>query len=287
MQRKLESLRKLLEVIDRLRGPGGCPWDRSRKLGDMGAYLLEEVAETIDAIEDSSGAPSPRVCEELGDVLMNIVLAARIAEDGGGFDIAHVAEKIAEKLVRRHPHVFGDTRVEGVRDVLANWEALKREEAANGSRAGSSILDSVPRSLPLLERAVKIGRVAAQGGFDWPTAEDALEKVVEELGEVRAAMERVRREQGLAAPGDARKLLVSELGDLLFAVANLCRKLDVSPEAALRQTLGKFRDRFQAIERRFPDLNAATLEEMEAVWQASKKSEAGPSGSGAPSGETP
>lgn len=286
MQRKLEALRRLLDVIDRLRGPGGCPWDKSRELRDMGAYLLEEVGETIDAIEDSRGSPTQKVCEELGDVLMNVVLAARIAEDLGGFDMAQVAEGIAEKLVYRHPHVFGTARVEGVPDVLANWEALKQKEksrhapgnagasnkdAGEGRAPGTSLLDSVPRNLPLLERAVAIGRAAAQGGFDWPTAEEAFEKVTEEVEEVRAAMERARGGGGTLSPEDAREVLSSELGDLLFAVANLCRKLDVSPEAALRHTLRKFRERFEAIERKFPDLNAATLEEMEAVWQASKK----------------
>ncbi|MGQ9591574.1 MAG: nucleoside triphosphate pyrophosphohydrolase [Planctomycetota bacterium] len=288
MDRKLEALRKILEIIDRLRGPGGCPWDRSRKLEDMGRYLTEEVAEAVDAIEDGGGAPTARVCEELGDVLMNLLLAARIAEDEGGFDAADVANRIAEKLVRRHPHVFGAAHADGVEDVVSNWETIKNEEASeDGSPPRKSRLDSVPRNLPLLERAREIGRAAALDGFDWPDPEGALEKVAEEFGEVRAALERARASPGGISGEAGRELLQSELGDLLFAVTNLCRKLDISPEASLRRTLKKFRDRFEAVERTFPDLRAATLEDMEAVWQAAKK--AGDSGSLGPAaeGETP
>lgn len=287
MERKLAALRKTIEVIDRLRGPGGCPWDRSRKLEDMGRYLMEEVAEAIDAIEDAGGAPTARVCEELGDVLMNLLLAARIAEDAGAFDAADVANGIAEKLVRRHPHVFGAGRVEGVDDVVSTWDAIKKEEASEeGSPPPKSRLDSVPRNLPLLERAREIGRAAALDGFDWPDPSGALEKVAEELGEVRAALDRARAAPGGVSGEAARDLLQSELGDLLFAVTNLCRKLDISPEAALRRTLRKFRERFEAIERAFPDLRAVTLEEMEAVWQAAKKAGGSRSLGPAPDGET-
>jgi MazG family protein len=282
MQRKLAALGKLLDVIDRLRGPGGCPWDRAQTLENMKRYLLEETCETIDAIEEAEGRPEGSVCEELGDVLMNVVLASRIAEDAGGFDVADVASGIAEKLVRRHPHVFGDRKVDSVDEVLTNWNAIKDQERT----VAASRLDGVPRSLPALERAHQLGRRAAKAGFDWPDAAGAFEKIVEETEEVRVLLrEAAEHPEGEASPIDARPpeaggpqdrqsearfQIEAELGDLLFAVTNLCRKLGVAPEKALRRTLRKFCDRFRAIERRFPTMEGIPLEEMEAVWQEAK-----------------
>jgi MazG family protein len=233
----------------------------------MGRYLLEEVSEAVDAIHDADGRPEATVREELGDVLMNVVLAARIAEDEGGFDLGDVAKEITEKLIRRHPHVFGDRAVNGVEDVLKNWNEIKEEEKRGDpeeSEAGSR-LDGVPRSLPVLERAHQLSREAAKAGFDWPDARGAYEKVLEEAEEVRALLESA--DSGTDSPSER---LESELGDLLFAAANLSRKLDVAPEVALRKTLKKFCQRFRAIERTYPDLESRTLEEMEAVWQDAK-----------------
>jgi len=250
----------------------------------MKRYLLEETCEAVDAIEEARGKPADNVCEELGDVLMNVVLASRIAEDEGGFDVADVASGISEKLVRRHPHVFGDRRVDGVDEVLTNWNAIKEQE--KDAAIAASRLDGVPRSLPALERADQIGRRAAKAGFDWPDAAGAFEKVLEEAEEVRALLRELSETPGVppspAGPPspqagrsperleEVRPRLEGELGDLLFAVTNLCRKLDVAPDRALRRTLRKFCDRFRAIEKRFPTMENVPLEEMEAVWQEAK-----------------
>lgn len=273
MQKKLDSLRRLVETIDALRGPGGCPWDRAQTLKTMSRYLLEEVSEAVDAIHEAEGRPEATVREELGDVLMNVVLAARIAEDERAFDLGDVAQEITEKLIRRHPHVFGNRTVNGVDDVLKNWNEIKEEEKRKDPETGSagsrepagSRLDGVPRSLPVLERAHQLSREAAKAGFDWPDARGAYEKVLEEAEEVRVLLESAD-----SAADGASERLEAELGDLLFAATNLCRKLNVTPEAALRKTLKKFCDRFRAIERTYPDLETRTLEEMEAVWQHAK-----------------
>ena len=232
--------------------------------------MLEEVAEATDAIEDSAGRPTRQVSEELGDVLMNVFLSAKIAEDEGGFDISEVARGISEKLIRRHPHVFGDRSVKGVDEVLHNWRAIKEQEKnrEHGARPPSR-LDCVPRSLPCLERAHEIGRQAAKVGFDWPDPRGALEKVLEEAAEVQTALER-----GNGESEGKRSHLQDELGDLLFAVVNLCRKLEVPPAEALRRTLKKFCERFRAIEERFSDLENVSLEEMESVWQKAKSAPA-------------
>jgi MazG family protein len=271
MEKKVTALKKLAEVIDRLRGPQGCPWDRAQKLQDMSHYLLSETCEALDAIEDSAGKPSPEICEEIGDVLMIVFLCARIAEDEGSFDLGDVADRIAEKLVRRHPHVFGDRTVRDVDEVLSNWNEIKAAEKKDRpakSEKCPSIMDRVPRNLPSLERSYEVGRVAAGVGFDWPSARGALEKIVEETKEVEALL-------AGKSPAGGSPELEGELGDLLFAVANLCRKLEIRPEKALKNTLAKFCRRFRVVEERFPDLAKATLEDMEAAWQDAKCSEGG------------
>ena len=265
MDAKTEAFRRLEEIVEILRGPGGCPWDREQTLSDMSRYLLEEACEAVDAIHDSGGRPSPAVEEELGDVLLNVLLSARIAEEEGGFGIAHVADRIREKLVRRHPHVFGDAAgdkpaVRSSSDVLTRWDAIKEGEKEAAGARPKSRLDGVPRSLPPLERGYELGRKAARAGFDWPSAEGALDKVEEEIGEVKAAM---RSDEG-------KERIEEELGDLLFAVVNLCRKVEVRPSDALRGTLSRFCERFAAIEERFPEVEKATLDEMEAVWNEAK-----------------
>lgn len=281
MQKRTAALEKLVGIIDRLRAPDGCPWDRAQTLRDMARYLLEEVAEAVDAIDHADGKATPQVCEELGDVLMNVLLSSRIAQDEGAFDAGDVAEGIAEKLVRRHPHVFesavfGKTSVESVDEVLTNWNAIKDAErkGKTDSSESTSRLDKVPRSLPVLERADSLARQAAKVGFDWPDARGAFEKVLEESEEVGDLLK--RRDAGRQVD---RLDLEDELGDLLFAVVNLCRKLEVPAARALRRTLRKFCERFRAVEASFPEIDKATLEEMEAVWQQAKHS--------GDSGETP
>ena len=273
MEAKTEAFRRLEEIVEILRGPGGCPWDREQTLSDMSRYILEEACEAVDAIQESGGRPTAAVEEELGDVLLNVLLASRIAEEEGSFGIARVADRIREKLIRRHPHVFGDAagdkpEVRGASEVLTRWNTIKEGEKKAAGERHESRLDGVPRSLPPLERAYELGRKAARAGFDWPTADGALDKIEEELAEVKAAMAHGGKER-----------IAEELGDLLFAVVNLCRKLEVRPSDALRGTLTKFRARFAAIEQRFPEVEKATLEEMEAVWNEAKPGSAADPGS--------
>jgi tetrapyrrole methylase family protein/MazG family protein len=304
MNEKLAALKRLLEIVDILRGPEGCPWDKAQKMENMGRYLLEEASEVVDALEDAipalepppariagsnppPGKPLERVSEELGDLLMNILLLAKISEDGGGFDVADVANGIARKLVRRHPHVFGTTRVKGVDEVLANWNAIKEEEkkAASGPLAPrASRLDGVPRALPPLQRAFELGRKAAKAGFDWQDPQGALDKVREELAEVEALLE---APPASSTRGVDRAKVEEELGDLLFALVSLCRKLDVAPDSALRRALGKFCERFQALEERIPNLEGASLEDMEAAWQEAKSPESKSSAGAKPSPSPP
>jgi MazG family protein len=262
MDPRLTALERLVTIVDTLRGPGGCPWDRAQKLGNMARYIEEEASEVVDAIEDSAGAPATSVCEELGDLLMNVVLAARIAADEGGFTLGEVAERIADKLVRRHPHVFGSGSAATVDDVLANWNAIKAAERSSLAASPPSRLDGVPRSLPALERAYELGKKAAKAGFDWPDAAGALEKVREEAREVEEALH--------AGP----QRLEAELGDLLLAVVNLCRKCDIRPSPALRRTIERFRQRFHHIERQHPNMENVPLPELESAWQAAKSAAA-------------
>jgi tetrapyrrole methylase family protein/MazG family protein len=254
MAEKAAAFRALEEIIERLRGPQGCPWDRAQTLLTMAPNLLEEACEVVDAITEAQGGPAPGVCEELGDLLMNILLSARISEEGGGFGFRKVAEAIAAKLVRRHPHVFGPERVASVEEVLLRWNAIKGEEKGELKQ---SRLGTLPRSLPALASAAKLGERAARVGFDWPDAAGALLKVEEEVREVA---------QALPSGGEP---LEHELGDLLFATASLARKSGVDPEAALRSALERFRKRFHYIEKH-TDVSRASLEEMEELWNAAK-----------------
>lgn len=283
MQRKVAALTRLLEIIDALRGPGGCPWDRAQTLPDMGRYLLEEVAEAMDAIEASGGAPSSQVREELGDVLMNILLSARIAEDEGAFDIGHVATDIAEKLVRRHPHVFERKELNGqplgAEQVLHRWEDIKRQEREQAGHPESA-LNGVPKTLPALLRAYQVQARASRVGFDWPHTPtgraQVFEKILEEVGELRAASD-AQTSEPPAQSGQAR--LQEEFGDVLFSLVNAARFLKVNPEDALRRAVDRFSERFQFIEqearRMDRPIDSLTLEEMDGLWNRAKDREAG------------
>lgn len=214
----------LARVMQRLRGPEGCPWDRGQTQGSLGRHLLEEAHETLEAIE--SGDPD-RLRDELGDVLLQVVFHSEMARQEGTFDLDDVAEGIVAKLIRRHPHVFGDTEVDSAAQVLVNWEQIKEEE-----KGEHPVDDDIPSTLPALARASKVQRRAAGSGFDWRTAQGAFAKVREELAELEAA-----------SPDRAEE----ELGDVLFAVAALGRKLDVDPETALRKAIRRFSDRFETM----------------------------------------
>jgi len=267
--RASRSLQRLLDIMARLREPGGCPWDREQTLETLRPYVLEETYEVLEAI-DSGDARAHR--EELGDLLLQIVFQARIAEEERRFDFADVADAISDKLVSRHPHVFRPTGQDGasgappeVKDadaVLRQWAELKRREnEAKGG--GKSVLEGVPREMPALARAERLTEKASRVGFDWPDARGAREKLAEELGELDEAI----------AGGD-RMRIEDELGDLLFAGANLGRKLGVPPEEALRRTLGRFIERFQHVEGELASRGMrpgeATLEEMDRLWEEAK-----------------
>jgi MazG family protein len=274
MTRVAAPLERLLEIMVRLRDPAeGCPWDRSQTFATIAPYTVEEAYEVADAIARDDLVA---LRDELGDLLFQVVYHARMAEEVGAFDFASVAEAIAEKLERRHPHVFGTEAVAGTADQGRRWEEIKAEEklAQAGAKAPAGVLDDLPLALPALTRAGKIGRRVARVGFDWPDAEGAFAKVHEELAELEA-------EAG-ATDGTAAARRAEELGDLLFAVCNVARKLDLDAEAALRQANAKFERRFRAVEaelvRRGRGPADSDLAEMDAVWEAVKAGESGPSG---------
>ena len=249
----------LVETVARLRGPGGCPWDREQTHDSLRKFAIEETYEVVEAIE--GGDPS-KLEDELGDLLLQVLLHAEIARESSDFDIADVCARIREKLWRRHPHVFADTRVSGVDDVLHNWEQIKRAEPGHEER--KSVLDGVPKALPALMRAAKLSKKAARTGFDWPDVSAIVEKLREETGELEEAL----------ANGDQAGV-ASEIGDVLFTVVNIARYQGIDPEEALREMLVRFTTRFGRIEQEAAAQGRAisdmTLEEMDAVWDQAKK----------------
>lgn len=250
----------------RLRHPEtGCPWDIEQDFQSIAPYTIEEAYEVADAIARQD---TEAVKDELGDLLLQVVFQARIAEEGDLFDFADVANAISAKMIRRHPHVFGDAVVKTSDEQTETWESIKAAERAakqNGSAAPAlSVLDDVPVALPALKRAEKLQKRAARVGFDWPSPEPVFEKIREEIAELEAEL----------AKDAPKERIEDELGDILFAVVNLARKLKVEPGSALRQTNLKFEQRFRFIERmldaegRSPD--SASLDEMESLWQRAK-----------------
>ncbi len=263
--RSTKSIDRLLEIMARLRDPqSGCPWDVEQTFETIAPYTIEEAYEVADAIER---ADMSALKDELGDLLLQVVFHARMAEEQGSFDFHEVAHAISDKMVRRHPHVFGEQRIATAAAQTRSWEALKAAERAEqaetrGRRAGA--LDGVGIGLPALTRAEKLQKRAARVGFDWPEVSQVFDKIDEELAEIR---EEIRQ-----AGGPER--LEAEIGDLLFAVVNLARHLGVHGEAALRRCNMKFERRFTAVEAAFDgDLDGAGLADMEAAWQAAKKKE--------------
>lgn len=263
-----EPLARLLAVMAWLRDRRhGCPWDIEQTFRTIAPYTIEEAYEVADAIARDD---LPALKEELGDLLLQVVYHAQMAHEAGAFDFSDVAAAIADKMVDRHPHVFGDARVATAEAQTASWEARKAAERAakakgdHGARPAGA-LDGIALALPALLRAEKIQKRAARVGFDWKDTGPVIDKIEEELGELRAE---------LARSDVAADRLTDELGDVLFAVANLARHLKVDPEAALRATNDKFERRFRYIERRLADAgrtpSEATLEEMEALWQEAK-----------------
>jgi len=231
-----DRLLDLLKVMHRLRGPGGCPWDREQTHRSLARHLLEEAHETLEAID--SGRPE-LLREELGDLLLQVVFHAEMAREEGTFDINDVAEGITAKLIRRHPHVFGETRVGSAAEVLVNWERIKAEE-----KGEHAIDDEIPSTLPALARAAKVQRRAAGDGFDFRSSSEALAKVREELGELETEMASVQEQRASRTEAPPERV-EDELGDLLFAVAAVGRRLNVDPETALRKATRRFSERFE------------------------------------------
>jgi MazG family protein len=258
------SLADLVAIMHRLLSPDGCPWDREQTLASLRHFLVEETFEVLEALE--TGTPAQH-CEELGDLLMQIVFQAALREKEGAFAIDDVVAGISDKLVRRHPHVFGDARADNADQVLVQWEEIKRREKAASAEAGAGpprTLAGVPLSLPALSRAHQVSAKAARVGFDWPDAQGCRDKVGEELDEIDRAI----------ASGD-RAAIEHEIGDLLFAAVSLARKLGVDAEAALRACTRRFTDRFAFIEDRLRERGTSpaqsNLEEMDALWNQAKE----------------
>jgi MazG family protein len=256
-----EKFKKLVEVMSQLRAPGGCPWDRKQTFDTIKSYLLEETYEVMDAIDARDWQA---LTEELGDLLLQPVFLAEMAAEQRLFTISDSLDAINEKLVRRHPHVFGNAVAETPEDVKQHWDEIKKQEKAGRASSGSeSMLDAVPRSLPALVEAEKISQKAASIGFEWPNISGVVEKLQEEAAELARARE----------SGDQQHIQ-DEIGDLLFTLVNLARFLKVDPEQALRKTNIRFRKRFAHVER---EMRAASvtvsLKQMEELWQEAKRSE--------------
>ena len=262
-----EKFRELIDLVARLRSPDGCPWDRSQNKGDIGRYLIEEAYEVLEALD---GASPEELCEELGDLLFQILFLARIAEEAGEFNMGAVLDAINEKMIRRHPHVFGDTQVANVEAIRKNWEQIKKEVEHKG-KDKPRLSHGIPRSLSTLARTQRITARASVAGFDWGNAIEVLKKVEEELSEFRAALE-----------AGNKAAMKEEAGDLLFTLVNLCRFAGADAEAALRASLGKFIKRFAYIEKTLAKRGKtpaeATLTEMDGLWHEAKnkKSEGDP-----------
>jgi MazG family protein len=269
-----QTFPRLVELMQRLLAPDGCPWDREQSFATLRRYVLEEACEVIDAID---GGDRKELCLELGDLMLQVVFQAELARAEGAFGPDDVVAAICDKLVRRHPHVFSDASVENSDEVLKNWERIKAAERAaqgKGNDSDRGVLGGVPRSLPALTRAQRVGEKVARVGFDWPDARGSRAKVEEEIGELDRAI----------ASGDRDKA-EEELGDVLFALVNLARHSGVDAEGALRRTIDKFTRRFAHVEQRVVERHggwpatatgdALTLEELDGYWDEAKRREQG------------
>jgi MazG family protein len=292
-----ERFERAVEIMHRLRAPGGCPWDREQTFDSITKYTVEETYEVLEAIAERDWEELPG---ELGDLLLQVLFYAEMAGEDGHFSIDTVLETLSAKLVRRHPHVFGDVEAATSGEVLKNWEAIKAQERAQKAAPSANdaaakgvaeddgwrpLLDSVGKAMPGLLEAMKLSKKAAHVGFDWPSVDGIFDKLHEESDELRREVERVpapgpnaagrdSNTQSVKIPADLQERLQDEVGDLLFTVVNMARYLAVDPELALRHTNRKFRQRFGHMEARLraegKALGEASLDEMEARWQAAK-----------------
>jgi MazG family protein len=281
-EREREGFEKLLGVCRRLRGPQGCPWDREQTLESMTPYLAEEAAESVEAI---ASGDVDHAAEELGDLAFLVMFCLELLGERHGVGLAEALERAAGKLIRRHPHVYGDAVVADGQRAYQQWQEIKQAEKAQagGSSAPASLLGEQPRALAALVSAYRMQEKAAAVGFDWPSTEGPVAKIREEIGEVERAL--------AANSGDASPETGREIGDLLFAVVNLARKLRIDPERELRATSHRFRDRFHHIERRLAEQGRtptqSSLEEMDALWDEAKRLARTAPAEGPARGETP
>jgi len=258
---KKKNLEDIIELVKRLRGPDGCPWDREQNLSDIKSYLIGETYEVLDAIDLNNAL---KIKEELGDLLFLIIFLVEIFSEHGVFDIYEVIGTVMEKMIRRHPHVFGDKRVKDTVEVKANWCKIKEEEGKPA--ANRSILDGVPEFLPALFQSQLLTQKASQVGFDWQNAQQVVSKIEEELEEIKKGIE-----------GGDKKAIEDEIGDLFFSLVNLARFTGIDSEKALRKTNKKFINRFSYIEKSLSDagrnIKHASLEEMNQLWEKIKEGE--------------
>ncbi len=267
MSKETKSIERLVEIVTALRAENGCPWDRKQTLDSVKQYLVEECYEVIDAID--SGTAS-RHCEELGDLLLQVVFQAQLQKERGAFSFDDVVDHVCEKLIRRHPHVFGNTQVADADEVLRNWEAIKADEKRKKSDGSGvavcSSIEGAPRHLPALYKANQVQARAARVGFDWDRVGDVFAKVEEELGEVKDVLD-----------GTGPDMLKDEIGDLLFSVVNLSRFHEIDAEDALNGAIAKFIRRFKEVEKRIRsggrEMPECTLAEMDEHWNAVKAGE--------------
>ena len=257
-----KAIARAAAIMARLRGPDGCPWDREQTFDSIKRHTLEETYEVFDAIERRAW---PELRDELGDLLLQVLFYAQMAAEAGYFTLEDVAQALTGKLIRRHPHIFGDVQATDTEAVLRNWEAIKCREKLAAGETHASALDGIPRSMPAVLEAAKLGGQAAKAGFDWPGAAGLFDKLAEETSELRAEVER-----------EDRDAIEGEVGDLLFTAVNLARHLKVDPESALRRTNAKFRSRYGTMEELAGGteaFEALSLEGKDALWRRAKADE--------------
>lgn len=258
-----DPIAEAIAIMARLRAPNGCPWDREQTFDSIKRHTLEETYEVFDAIERRAW---PDLKDELGDLLLQVLFYAQMASEAGYFTIQDVAENLNAKLIRRHPHIFGDAEATDSNAVLRNWEQIKQTEKKAPASTQTSMLDEIPRSMPALMEAGKLGSRAAKVGFDWPNSEGLFDKLHEEIGELKA-------ELNPTSTASSATAIEAELGDILFTAVNLARHLKVDPESALRATNAKFRRRFAAMESAAGNsaaLAASSPDQLEILWNQAK-----------------
>lgn len=270
------TFKDLIDLMDRLRSPNGCPWDREQTYATLAPMMLEEAYEAFEAVEEARAGRPQELRDELGDLLFQIVFYAQVAKERGEFTIDDVTNAIHTKMVRRHPHVFGDVKADDSATVLLNWETMKAEErraAGKSEDTKTSILDGVPSKAPALMEAHQLSTKAARVGFDWKHVDDIFDKLQEEIGELRSAI----NDHSNLKDEETHTRVREELGDLLFAATNIARHMQVEPEAALKLTNRKFRKRFNYIEESIRAKGQAfdqtSIDEMEKLWQEAKVTE--------------